>query len=290
MAAESIGSPGLDALMSRALSGENQAISIFLTEFLQATIFVPKRFQSHPLSDAPAYPDPFLNILGVQSGERVLVPAFTRREYIAEWSNLPLDHRSFTGKELLNTLPEDWWLILNPGREVEKELTPWEINELKRGIEAVPLVAQDLTETEFIESLEICPVPADEYPELRGALINEALTDEAITQMFLLSEKGTTLEGEARAIILLGVEIDTTDARKIQAAKDTLQALADRVQIGSDRVRLYVGKSQDQSVLLDAFRHAQPFYKRPEKGQFCYYWALLALLVAALFSFAFWAR
>src|SRR5262245_14534021 len=107
--------------MLLASDGDENAARSFYSLYLTHNFIVPERYQDYQLNHVPSYPNDFVNVLGVQSDSRVIVPAFTDLALLKDWCHQELRYKELTGSKLLELMPADWWICINPGDEVEKE-------------------------------------------------------------------------------------------------------------------------------------------------------------------------
>ncbi len=252
----------LEQYLLPALEGDRAAAQSFFEAFLREVLFVPERRQAQKMSDEPRYPDEFLNILGVQDKERVLVPAFSRPEMIPEWCGSELATRRITGTELLKLLPSDWWICINPGADVEKELSPWEIDQLKEGSAGIPAVLDEIYQDAIVEPLEVRAVEAHEYPSLHDSLRSFAEKNPAISKMYLIRQSGKDADETIIHKLLLGLEVDAAQDR-VDTLKDEAQNLVDRCQVGNDKVSVYSTIAGRGDMSFGLFGKSEPFYINP---------------------------
>ena len=244
-----------------AINGERPAIVAFFKAFLEGPIYVPDRVQAHPLTDAPEYPSPFTSILGVRDKERTIVPAFTRSELLSAWSENPLTFRKFKGFDLLEVIPAGWWLCINPGSDIDKELSPWELETLKAGESGIEQVAEELTARQNNEVLQIRPLKENEYSSLAKGLIEYAERETQIEEISLLVEEGIDVEENLVLTALVGARL-SSGTRSINDIKVELTALSNREQMAGDQVRVFVGDCEQESLFLEAFKGYQPIFCR----------------------------
>jgi len=253
----------LESLMALSFEGDRRAAEEFFKLFAAAVFCIPERYQAQELSDSPDYPNDFVNILGVKQGERAIVPVFSKLSYIEEWCGQTFTHKELSGKQLLDLMPEDWWISLNPGQDIEKEISPWEIELLKGGDENIPALIDEIFPPEKIETLALHSVNKNEYPELREVLIKHMPSKKEITELYLLKEEGENVEGEKVFTVLIGARANTNNQDKLDSTRDELLLLAQKAQIGGDRVKVMLGGAKEDGLVLGMFAQAEPIYSRP---------------------------
>ncbi len=124
----------LHDLLSLAATGDRVDRVRFYRALLLAKVFVPGGRKGE-------------SFMQVQHVNEQFVPVFTQREFVTDWAGeiIPTNEKEF--QVLLFELngPE-LWIHLDPGQEFGKELSPWEINCLKRGEDALEEIVADLDE------------------------------------------------------------------------------------------------------------------------------------------------
>ena len=255
----------LEQRLQTAALGSKQAARLFFESLLTFPLFVPERYQAQPLSNAPSYPNDFVSILGVQDRDRAAVPAFTRKEHVLEWCGAELECKQLTGEELFALVPQGWWLVLNPGRDVEKEFSPWEIAELRNGTEGIAAVLEEIFAEDIIETLDVKPVSESGCPALCAALRRAAEADSSISAIRLFREEGKDADGNPAAQILIGVEAPTLDSPQLDALQEKIRAAAAPCQIGNDPFKVIVSRDMQNSPALGLFKDAPPLYRRKQK-------------------------
>lgn len=254
--------PEIESAMQAALQGSRDAARTFYEALFEGPLYVPDRHQRLPLSDAPQYPNDLVHILGVQAPDRVVVPVFTNSAYVTSWCGAELEVKSFKGQQLFRTVPEDWWIVLNPGQDVEKEISPWEIGVLRPGPEGIDEVLDDLFAREVIDPLTVAPVEADDYKALQSGLLEIAPKVEGLDKIFLLKEHGRDIDGEEVTQILVGLQIDPKKPERLEPIRDELKQVIDRAQIGDDQAKILIGIDAEQGVALGVFKGVEPIYSR----------------------------
>jgi hypothetical protein len=249
----------LERALEEALEGDARCQRVFFEVLLGSTVVVPERNQARPLSDAPRYPNDLLNVLGVQHVDRVVVPVFTEADIIERWCGNRLRSRSLRFVDLLASIPDDWWIGVNPGGDVEKELSPWELSILRRGPQGIDEIVEDLTADVLDPTVRIRAPKEDEYGELKRLLLDFGERSVDVARIFLLREEG----GDARgAVVLIGVEGFSSESADLERLKRETEAVAGGGLIGSDPARVLVGGRETNNFGLTIFRTVEPIYER----------------------------
>ncbi len=249
----------LEELMSLAADGDRSAAEAFLSRFLSEIVFVANRQQSAQLSDQPDYPSEFVSILAVKDKDRAIVPVFTRGELIEDWCGSKLEFRSLTGQRLLSIMPDDWWISLNPGTDLEKEFSPWEIIQLKGGPQNFAAIIEELYADEGPAQLTIESVADGEFVNLISALNQAASELPEILKLYALKE-GDKESG--RSTILIGSLLSKVSQARHDEILTILKSAAELAQIGAEPVRVVIGDSLDQNPQLGIFKLLKPFFER----------------------------
>lgn len=248
-------------LLTEASEGSEAALTELYRWFLLGPIYVPCRNQLHPLSDAPHYPDDLFDLLGLQANDRSVVPIFTDPGMINAWCGTELTYRNLTGVSLLAQLPEAWWVVLNPGSEVEKEFSPWELEKLREGPSSIPeIVAEASMGVPLPTDLTIRSLEPNEHQPLIAALKKLLpLKTEVLNAHIALGEQ-TDQDGSCMQVILVGLELETLNTSNQSALKNQLTSELQLLQIGDRPIKIILGTRGD--TLIGLFKSSKPFYTR----------------------------
>ncbi len=250
----------IESLMSLALEGDKDAGRQFYTALLQTTLFVPDRAQNFPLTESPEYPTDLVHVLGIQDKDRVVVPAFLQPEHVREWFKNELNVSEMSCERLLRSIPDGWWLVINPGLDVEKECSPWEIERLREGPQAIEEVLEEAFATEPIEMLDVRPLDESIYPTLIAKLQEYGQAHAWVRALYVLEEQGRDVEGQVISTILIGAHVDLTQLQNFESIRDEIQNIAHHELIGNSRARVVVGDTVEHHVSLGVFHGMTPLY------------------------------
>ena len=246
--------------LQAASEGNQAALEKVLKGILTGPLYIPDRVQSHKLSHQPVYPNDIVNIMGIQDKERVIVPAFTSATLIENWFGSALQHRTFTGAGIFSVLPEGWWICINPGQEVEKDLSPWEISKLKEGENGIKeIIAEISSDDSIVQSISIAPLPENEFLDLKKKLIDFAVKDSEILSLYILKEKSLTIDEQVLEKVLIGAECNKNQD-EIERTKDALQSICDLNLIGNTGSKV-LAATPGNNIILGVFKGTAPFYK-----------------------------
>lgn len=247
--------------MHAAASGESAALQRFFEQLLLAKFFVPQRKQNASLKNIAEYPNDFFNFLALKFDERVFVPVFSRLDDIAQWAGSNLEYREVESVRLFELMPPEWWMVINPGAEVHKEISPWEIERLKNGkIEIAEIIAELQADQDF-EGFSVETPQKDEFATLKSALSQKAQGNSDIAALYLLKEQGRAANDQTDQRLLLGFELVTDRQGTADAVRKELQLLADQLQIGAEKVRIIFLSESDKSA-KGIFMGVEPFYAK----------------------------
>ena len=250
----------IEQSIEMASGGSHTAARLVFEGLVDGPLYVPDRHQAQPLSDQPSYPTDLVYVLGLQDVERVVVPVFTRASDIEEWCGLPLSYRCYDGASLFSAIPEQWWIVVNPGSEIEKDLSPWEISRLSEGHAAIDELVEELFSDVEHDTLSVGPVAEEEVKELQAELIAYAKSDPLIHKLILLKEERESVDEHELQKLLLGVEV--AEAAERATLKQHLADLANVHQIGKEAVNIFIDTDINSSVTLGLFKNFSPFYTR----------------------------
>jgi hypothetical protein len=250
-----------------AAEGTEGYIRSFFEELLSSDLIVPNRYQHYPLTDQPSYPNDFVQILGVQDKERVVVPCFLEPSHVTEWSGTPFSYRSYKGSKLLELMPEDWWLVVGLGQNVSKEISPWEINSLRGGSEGIDAVVREhiLDEMEDISTLDIQTLSDETLKTFLPLLESTFNQHEEIAQLYM-GAIPASIEHDAPHITqyVVGLAIPGQPIEIHEQLRDSCNIGLSAATIGDIPIRVITGDSVERSLSLSLFLHHQPVFSRNE--------------------------
>ena len=221
--------------LALASQGDRDAARRLFESFLRGPLVIPRRFQAHPMSDAPVYPTELFDILGINDGGRTIVPVFGNIEQLQSWSGSSLIYRTMSGADLISLLPEGWWVCINPGTGIEKDLSPWELHEISKGPAGIAAVLEEL-ESDGLEPLRrIVPLTQQDIPSIAAALIDYAKRNRWIRSLKVARAEHGSEHEEGEQRLLLGVEASRPPS---SAEQQEVSDLARAAAIGESPLRL----------------------------------------------------
>ena len=253
----------LEESLEDAFAGRASAIESFFSAFIDGPLYVPRRYQTQPMSDSPTYPNDFVDVLGIQDDDRVVVPVFSNPEAIESWCGNKLNFRPLSGQETASTTPEDWWLVVNPGSDVEKELSPWEVVRLKDGKTAIPELLSEAMADVAVNPMHIRPLADDEHQELLTGLTDHAKADERITAIYTLVEAADEPAEESISTLLIGIVLKSdVPGGDFSTIQDEIDARVAPHLIGGQSKKIFLGYDINKSVMLGIFKGCDPVFTR----------------------------
>ena len=261
----------LEELMEEASLGLLEATKDFYKLFLKSEVYYINRFQEQPLSCSPTYPNEFFDILAVQDSSRVIIPIFTKLSFIEDWSGTGFRYKTSTINKLLTRVPEEWWIVLNPGQNTHKEFSPWEIGLLKGDEASIPELIEEIFEGMEQAPFTIHPVSEDSYQELKEELVNFANNKKSILNIYLAEEKNSEEKNseeatdEKEAQLLIGIETEALETKQQeQLREETINATA-RLFIGIKSPKIYISDEKCPSSMIGMFLNMEPIYQNEKK-------------------------
>lgn len=252
-----IGVEQIEAAMAKAMAGEKESLQIFFTELLRIPLFVPNRKQTPAPVNLAEYPDSILNVLALSDEDRTIVPVFLQPEYLSEWSERPLEYRQTSILSLLDILPMNWWVCVNPGRDVEKELSPWELQKLLAGSEGIAEIVEELSDD--LSSVPLLDLSTGPDSQLKASLSQYAATRDSIAAIYALMKDSESVDA-AQELVLVGIQVDGNE-QEVAKIKDEATAVAQKSMIGDYPVRVFTGTSLE-GYTLSVFKGMGAIYTR----------------------------
>lgn len=243
----------LEKALVEAADGNNDARRRFFVSLLKSSVFAAERPPRGNVSHQPEYPATPFNFLAIQSEDKVYLPIFSSEAQLREWFDRDITIRTTSFRGLLDSIPENWWVYLNPDGGTQKELSPWELARLIKGEEAIEEILHELDREIEPLPLNLRALELDEASGLRAELIKFCGEHPNITRVFLLREH------KELGKIVIGLEF-RGDPTMGDAYRDELSRRAQQIQIGQEPVTVIVGAVDSPELSL--FRYAKPIYER----------------------------
>lgn len=184
----------LTELLTEAADSKPGAAERFFKELLESSVFVPLKAGQSAEVDSQIVGEKSLESLGyviVHYQGAQTVPIFTENYFVSDWAGEETTTSEVPFRRLVNWIPSGVWIYLNPGQEVGKELTPWEIECLKSGVDSIPDLIAALDELEDDDTF-IVNASNDLFSEFKSNIQALLETYSELEEAFLVSMK----EGE----------------------------------------------------------------------------------------------
>lgn len=253
----------LTQLLDLASHGKASDIRDFLNLLLESKVFVPidpGTLEGHPVPhEVGENATKSMGFLVIESGGNDLVPVFSDLKYGESWSEEKVTFEEKDFKTLLNSIDKETWLYLNPGQNVGKEFSTWEIELLRQGKDAIEEVVVELSDVSDL-GVEIDATNA--YTELQGQFRSVLEIYKEIKEAFLISIR----EGEdAPWKPLLGIYREGLSDSKVEYIREELRAIAESSL--DDEIDLVVvdDLANAGSYHAKLFEDTKPFYIAQEE-------------------------
>jgi hypothetical protein len=257
-------------LAEKSFRGDRAAFMSFLRSFVRTDLIVPDSNQPFPLSGQASPPSPFFPFLAFNEDDQTLIPCFEEDAQIGSWSGTSLTFRRIPSTQLLQLVPDTWGLIFNPGSDIEKIFTPWEIGLLRDGSESsFEEIASELFDPPPEEFLSISPVSSLEYPQLLETFIDFCSAQVSVCEGWIL-EVVTPSEELEKSEIFAGVSL----SRENSAVTPMTEPIALRKQlsdtlgpsmIGRGTLRVTIMNETKENLIDSLLRAHPPVYSRKNR-------------------------
>lgn len=248
----------LEDALEAAVEGERGALESFFRELLEAKLVVPRRFQALPLSDSPEYPNQLIDVLGIRDRERVVVPAFTSSDLMKEWAGTEFQTRDLSIADITAILPPDWWVCINPGSEAQKELSPWELEQLKAGSDSIAVLVDESLAYEAERGMSFEPLSA-EFEPLSRILRQFADSRSEVLAIYLLQQSTTA---PALPAVVVGVRTTSISQAAQEQLRSEVLSISEKALIGAASVQVMLGGAIGGSMLDEVFSGFSPIFER----------------------------
>lgn len=116
--------PNIAGVLEAVARGDVEQLDTLLQLLIDALVFLPNREED---SKQVRLSVPVVTLPG-----RTLVPVFTTKELFSDWAGGFYGCLNLPGADIAMSIPDDTWIIVNPGSASEIELSPEEICKLVR--------------------------------------------------------------------------------------------------------------------------------------------------------------
>lgn len=251
----------LTRALSNAADGRPGAAATFFSALLRSTVYLPKHPQgpAKHVRNATIIGKTSLSKLGyltVTTDDFEVLPIFSELDFVGQWAGEELEAEAKELKSLLWVLGPHVMIHLNPGQEVGKELTPWEIEQLRLGEDAIPDLVAALDEDEGED--EILVYSSDpSFDSLKFKLRPILEIYDELREAFLVTVKESE-SSDAQPVV--GLRYAGADPTKRQYIRRELEEAA-REYLPSHLSLIVIDDlDSPQSIHLGFFSDATPFY------------------------------
>mgnify|MGYP000325942580 CR=1 FL=1 len=195
----------LTKILEDAANGEPGAVAAFFMRLLISGVYVPLHPSVERTTDNGAQPilgsESFraLNYMTVLHDGKEIMPIFSEEIFVGEWAEREFEYAEVKFSSLIELLGDDVALHLNPGQDVGKEITPWEIAELRKGSDAIPDLVQLLAEEDGGGEIEVRS-SGEIFPDLQRGLLPVLELYTELREAFIVAVKEPAAESERPAI------------------------------------------------------------------------------------------
>jgi hypothetical protein len=137
---------GIDVLLLKSSQNDLLALRALYLSFIDYTWLAPRSLPDSYLNNSEVNnpSGSFFDFLTLTFENEIVVPIFSKNEYFTDWSSDSLELREVQGSHLLKVIPDTFWISINPGQEISKDISPWEIKHLLHGAEGINEIIQEL--------------------------------------------------------------------------------------------------------------------------------------------------
>ncbi len=213
--------------LKKASEGQEADIQEFFINLLNAKIFVPSVNSSSPTPTVGhTKTEEDTNYVFIDYEEARCVPIFSSEEFLLEWAEKELPFTEEPFSQFLWKMPHNTWAYLNPGQEIGKELSPWELELLKLGPDSIEELIHGVKETEQ-EDFEIEDA-TEVLNQAKIPLENILEAYPTIEECFLLSLKEAETQSE-RALLGIRHNAELDLEKREQIRNEIASALKDLI-------------------------------------------------------------
>jgi len=252
----------LQILLKQAYEEKEGAARSFFEALLQSRVLVGLRPVVAPPGDVPGpgnqATEELQRFLTVEVEGRRTLPVFSEESFTKEWvgEDFLFEHREFS--TLLRVLGPETWLHLDAGQEYGREISPWEIDLLKRGPEAIEAVLQEEGESGAAE-LEVDSRP-ESLEEFKKRISIAAEPYSWIAELKLLSIRNSE---KSDWVPVVGIKLVDGESPAEQLRSQFKQEIIDLIAEYQKPKPVIIEENSDTfDPHLSLVQQAVPFYIR----------------------------
>jgi hypothetical protein len=251
----------INQALVNASEGDIASARFFLQSFLNYNWVVLEQNQGWLNPPDNLEKAQFCDILATKTEGEIRCPIFLSQEDANIWFDGVAITRTINGAHLLRITPPAWFLVIQPGMEIEKILTPWEKVRLLEGEDGIEEILNEIFVAESSEPIEIKVTSDTEYLELKKSLVLLANEANNVLHLWLLEKLTTDDENyqDQDYLPLLGVEVATMVDNDF---RDKLNNIVKLNTIGGHEITIHYILSNEHSMISELFFGFEPFYAR----------------------------
>lgn len=248
----------IEKLLDRAERGELAAAKEFYAEMLEAEVWVPLRPGFAKMTEEEAKDIKSLERFAlVDFQRRRILPIFTSRIAFLAWTEeqeIEAIEKGF--RSLLWILGEEIWVHLNPGQEVGKEFSPWELEALKGGKEGIPDLVEELLSEQQAVEIEV-DAGSSQFPVLKKKIATVLEAYPQVSEAFLISFKRHEADDPIPLFGLRQTGLRDDALKSIEQEVRTMTEFSAEAKMPAEFISDIDQRSNPHAVLFDG---ATPFY------------------------------
>ena len=180
---------------------------------------------------------------------------------IEDWCGKKLSYKEFRDSLLFKAIPEKWWGYLNPGTDLEREISPWEVERLASGRSSIPELLEEALGLRQGDLLTIKPLEG--FEKLEESIRTFASGEEVLAQAYgALEEIPDHLDEYDSEQILLYFRINNYSPAESKDFEERLRAHVSLELIGDTKYKLFIEDAAKDSLFLGLFEELEPIFTR----------------------------
>jgi len=259
----------LTTLLHQAADEVPGAAERFFAALLKSHVFVPLRAgvanpkPANPIGEGKDHLEES-GFATVDYEGTTTLPIFTEEPFVDQWIETSTNVSEQSFEKLLWLVGDETWLYINPSQDVGKEITPWEITQLRRGEGAIPDLVAALRED--IDEEIIVETGSDQFDDLKVQLLPILQIYPDLTEAFLVTIRDSE-NGDPKPT--LGVKYEgITEAKRVYIRAEIDNASQQHLP-SNQQLFLIDDLGNPDSPNWKLFADAAPFYiaqKSIDKG------------------------
>ena len=251
----------LQILLEAAAVGNRKAAEKFYHYLWTLEVYIPVKMTSRR-EHAPGE-----DFVMVEHEGNQIIPIFSSEENFKQWSEGVCNFVKKEFKSFLWLVPKETWLHFDSGLEYGKEMSPWELEQLKDG--GVNAFEDILNEVLGVDESQVAIYPLeDDEKWLRQELIYILESYPAIQEAFLIKiklERGEDVGTDSKNSnqkpqIVLGIRHDSLSEEKLQQLNEDIEQFSTAKFDNKSALMLIQDLHLPSSIYRSWFADTVPFY------------------------------